>query len=53
MVTLTGQTVFYEEQAAFSGTYQRDISVISLPAGLYFMEITTQSGTTNKKVLVN
>jgi hypothetical protein len=53
LVTLTGQTIFSEEQVAFSGNYQRDISVNTLPAGLYFMEITTQSGTTNKKILVN
>lgn len=53
LVTLTGQTVFVEEQSDFKGIYQKDISVSSLPAGLYFMEITTQSGTTNKKVLVN
>lgn len=53
LVTVTGQTVFSEEQSVFSGNYQRDISVSALPSGLYFMEITTQSGTTNKKVLVN
>ena len=53
LINLTGQVVFTEEQAVFSGNYQRDISVKTLPAGLYFMEITTQSGTTNKKVLVN
>jgi hypothetical protein len=53
LINLTGQVVFTEEQAVFSGNYQRDISVKALPAGLYFMEITTQSGTTNKKVLVN
>jgi len=52
LVTLTGQTLYTEEYASFSGTYQQDISVSSLPAGLYFMEITTQTGTTNKKVLV-
>jgi hypothetical protein len=52
LVTLTGQTVYAEEQHVFSGTYQQDISVSSLPAGLYFLEITTQTGTTNKKVLV-
>jgi hypothetical protein len=53
LVTLTGQTVYTEEEPVFTGTYQHDISVSSLPAGLYFMEITTQSGTTNKKILVN
>jgi hypothetical protein len=53
LVTLTGQIIFTEERTQFSGTYQNDISVDALPAGLYFMEITTQSGTTNKKVLVN
>jgi len=53
LVTLTGQTLYDEEQSAFAGTYQQDISVSSLPAGLYFMEITTRKGTTNKKILVN
>jgi hypothetical protein len=53
LVTLTGQTCYTEEMQAFSGIYQQDIAVSSLPAGLYFLEITSQKGTTNKKILVN
>jgi len=53
LLTLTGQTIYAEEQPFFTGTYQQDISVSLLPAGLYFMEITTQTGTSNKKILVN
>jgi hypothetical protein len=52
LVNLTGQIVFSDELPSFTGVYQRDISVSSLPAGIYFMEIKTQSGSTNKKIVV-
>jgi hypothetical protein len=53
MVNLTGQPVYSLEYHEFTGIYQQDISVSSLPSGFYILEINTMAGTTNKKILIN
>jgi len=53
LMNITGQTLFTEDLPAFTGIYQKDISVSYLPAGFYMLEINTQKGITNKKILIN
>jgi hypothetical protein len=52
LVNLTGQTVYSEELPGISGVYSGNIDVSYLPAGLYFLEIRTLTGTMNKKILI-
>ena len=53
LVNLTGQTVYSEEYPAFTGVYQQDISVSTLPSGFYLLKINTLTGSTYKKILIN
>jgi hypothetical protein len=52
LVNLTGQTDYMEEYTSFSGVYTNDISLTDLPAGIYFMRISTSTGTVNKKIVI-
>jgi hypothetical protein len=52
LVNLTGQVVYYNENPSFSGLYNNDISITNLPSGVYFLKISTATGTVNKKVVV-
>ncbi|HPI86732.1 MAG TPA: C10 family peptidase [Bacteroidales bacterium] len=53
LVNITGQTLYSETHPGFSGNYQNEIAVGSLPAGMYFLEINAVTGTANKKIFIN
>ncbi|HPM93478.1 MAG TPA: T9SS type A sorting domain-containing protein, partial [Bacteroidales bacterium] len=53
LVNITGQTLYSEIHPGFSGNYQNEIAVGSLPAGMYFLEINAVTGTANKKIFIN
>jgi len=52
MISLTGQVVYSEQESGFSGTYFNMISVDQYPAGIYFLEIASETGKTVKKIVV-
>jgi hypothetical protein len=52
LMNMTGQTVHLQEYDSFSGDFKKDISLESLPAGVYFLQINTTSGMMSKKILV-
>lgn len=53
LVSLTGQIVYDEAQAGFAGSYFTEISVSNYPAGIYFLEIASETGKSVKKIVVN
>jgi hypothetical protein len=52
LVSLTGQIVYDEAQAGFAGSYFTEISVGNYPAGIYFLEITSETGKSVKKIVI-
>jgi hypothetical protein len=52
LINLTGQVVYSENQAGFAGTYYTNISVNNYPAGIYFLEISSEKGKSVKKIIV-
>ena len=52
LINLTGQVLYDEAQAGFTGTYFTEIGVNSFPAGIYFLEIASETGKSVKKIMV-
>lgn len=52
LVSIIGQTVYAEEQPGFEGTYFSSISTERFPAGVYFLEISSQKGKVVRKIVV-
>ena len=53
LVNITGQTVLSEEYPQFTGNFQEELSIGSLPSGIYFLEINSTTGSANKKIFIN
>jgi PKD repeat protein len=47
---LAGQIVFTETVSQFKGIYQKEISLSGLANGMYYVQIITENGITNKKI---
>ena len=52
IISLTGQVVYSEAQPGFEGTYFSSIGTGNYPAGIYFLEISSDSGKSVKKIVV-
>ena len=52
MINITGQAVYSCDLSSLSGTYEQDVNISAYPAGVYFLEIITSKGITNKKVVI-
>jgi hypothetical protein len=52
IISLTGQLVYSENQPGFVGTYFSSINIANYPAGIYFIEISSDNGKTVKKIVV-
>ena len=46
------EVIYQESLEQFVGEYTKQISIGNNSKGIYFLEITDNSGTTNKKIIV-
>ena len=49
---LIGKEIFTEELTDFVGKYTKVIDMNKQPKGVYFLEITTSTGSINKKIVL-
>ena len=52
VVNMIGETVFVEDLTEFVGQYTKSIDLSVQPKGVYFLEITTNTGGINKKIVL-
>jgi hypothetical protein len=52
VVNMIGKEVFTEELTDFVGQYTQIIDMNTQPKGVYFLEIMTQNGGINKKIIL-
>ena len=52
LISVTGNVVYYETKDNFSGHYVNTIDLSELAKGVYFLNLSNETGTINKKVVV-
>ena len=52
VVNMIGEQVYTEELTEFVGQYTKVINMTTQPKGVYFLEITTDNGAVNKKIVL-
>ena len=52
LISTTGQVVYQENTSNFSGNYVNSIDLSGISKGVYFLNISNETGTVNKKVVV-
>ena len=52
VVNMIGEQVYNEELTEFVGQYTKAINMTTQPKGVYFLEITTDNGAVNKKIVL-
>ena len=52
VVNVIGEVMYSESLEEFQGTYEQGIDLIGKAKGVYFLEITTDIGGINKKVIL-
>lgn len=53
LLNVIGQVIYEEKLSKFSGVYQKTIDVGKQAAGIYNLQILTENGTINKKLIIN
>ena len=52
VINVVGEVVYTEGLENFTGEYAKEIDLVKYTKGIYFLEITTNSGVINKKVIL-
>jgi hypothetical protein len=52
LISATGQVVYNEKTQDFTGQYLNRIDISSFAKGIYFLNMQSETGTVNKKVVV-
>lgn len=52
LISVTGEVVYQEQATDFSGTYLNTINLSDMAKGIYFLNMTSNNGTLNKKIVV-
>lgn len=52
LISVTGEVVYEEQATDYSGTYINTINLSDLAKGVYFLNMTGDNGTMNKKIVV-
>jgi hypothetical protein len=52
VVNLIGEVVYTENLEEFTGQYTNIVDMNTQPKGVYFLEITTNTGGINKKIVL-
>ncbi|OQX76922.1 MAG: hypothetical protein B6D61_08025 [Bacteroidetes bacterium 4484_249] len=52
LLSVTGKIVYSENTNAFSGNYVNTINLSGIAKGVYFLSMTNETGTVNKKVVI-
>ena len=52
LLSVTGKVVYSENTNAFSGNYVNTINLSGIAKGVYFLSMTNETGTVNKKVVI-
>ena len=51
VINVVGEVVYTEGLENFTGEYTKEIDLVKYTKGIYFLEITTNSGVINKKII--
>ena len=51
-VSVVGEAVYTADLEQFVGEFTKEVSLNTYPKGVYFLEITTDSGVINKKLIL-
>lgn len=52
LITVTGEAVYHDNTGYASGTYRNTIQLDDFASGIYFLNITGEAGTINRKVVI-
>ena len=52
VISVVGELVYTEDLQQFSGEYTKEVDLKTYSKGIYFLEITTNSGVVNKKLIL-
>ena len=52
VINIVGEVVYTENLQQFVGEYTKSIDLVSYTKGVYFLEITTNNGIVNKKLIL-
>ena len=52
VINIVGEAVYTEELQQFVGEYTKSIDLATYTKGVYFLEITTDNGVVNKKLIL-
>lgn len=50
--SISGKQVYAEQHSSFSGQYLNKLDVDRFPAGIYFLRVSSATGTWNKKIII-
>ncbi|MBC8266538.1 MAG: T9SS type A sorting domain-containing protein [Flavobacteriales bacterium] len=53
IINVIGELIYWEEKEKFSGAYTKQINLDKYPKAVYFLEIETEKGIVNKKIIIN
>jgi len=53
IISLTGETVYRENLGSFQGSFDKQLDLSSFAKGIYILRLSSDSGSTNKKIVVN
>lgn len=51
LINVTGQVVFEEKSAALSGKYSKKLDIVGIAKGIYLLQVITDKGTAQQKVI--
>ena len=52
VINVVGEVVYTENLEQFTGEYNKEIDLVTYTKGVYFLEITTNNGVINKKIIL-
>ncbi|MCD4732477.1 MAG: T9SS type A sorting domain-containing protein, partial [Bacteroidales bacterium] len=52
LISVTGNVVYHEAKDNFSGHYVNTIDLSNMAKGVYFLNLSNETGSINKKVVV-
>ena len=52
VINVVGEVVYTENLEQFTGEYNKEIDLVTYTKGVYFLEITTENGVVNKKLII-
>ena len=52
VINVVGEVVYTENLEQFTGEYNKEIDLVTYTKGVYFLEITTENGVVNKKLIL-